>query len=291
MQDQTLRRLITNTDRVLEPTVSRRDDLSGLIAEGNRTLGIVARQDEALKATLRTAPAGLQQLRQTVGELGATARDLVPAARNLRVAAPPLAATLRSVPDFADAARGALREAKTAAPTVTRLATRATPTVRRLRPTLANTDKLLASTRTVVDDLANKNGLKTLLYFMQTWARTIRERDGLGHEFGAMATLDPGLFTSVIDQLSQTNADVNRAGRKARKSAPVARPHDTTPAAPAAQESKPLALPKLPAVVTQIPKTLDKTLKSIVGPIGAGGGEAPAAPTSAKAILNNLLGR
>lgn len=264
-QDAALRQLITQSRRVLSPLADQRDDLADLIVQAERTLAVTADRQTALGATIAAAPAGLAELRRTLDALSRTASELEPATVDLRRVAAPLSQTLAAVPDFASAAHEALDVARSVAPTITRLAVRATPPIRRLQPSLAAADELLRASEPIVRGLARENGAKTLLYFLQTWARVVKAEDGLGHLFGANLTVDSTLFGAALDRLNQTDANT-RTGAGA-KSVPVRRNPRPTGGGSGSEGGTPPTTPKLPtgSLTERLPKVVGGLVDALLG--------------------------
>jgi hypothetical protein len=186
--------------------------------------------------------------------LQGTSRALRPAAAGLRASAPGLAATLRALPGFADAARPTLRTARAVAPTLSRLGRRATPVVRRLRPVAGELDAFARALDPVSGPL--DAGVGDLLGFWEGWARAIQMGDGPGHTFRNQLVLSPELVTrlqrSYIDR-----ADTRRL--------PAALPSVTSAPRPSLP-LPPVRLPRLPEI--KLPRVPDVHLPHVERRIG-----------------------
>ena len=200
-----LQRLLGEAERVGAAIARERRPLGALVATGERALAAPAARRAQLASTLRTAPATLAQLRETLGRLDRAGSALQPAARGLRATAPTLQAALRALPGFERAAAPALATATDVAPSLARLGRQATPTVRRLQPTTAALRGLAGDaeplTRTLDTSMAD------LLGVAQGWALAIQTRDAVSHLFRVSLSLTP-------DDLRQLDAFVTGARRQ-----------------------------------------------------------------------------
>lgn len=289
-QDAALRGLIVNSDRVLGPLAAHGDDLGRLVGAAKSALAVTASRNAELGRTMAKAPAALADLQGTLGRLETTAARLTPAATQLQRTAAPLADTLAALPGFASSAHDALDTVRSVAPTVNHLATRATPTVQRLQPTLARVNALMRSAEPSVRQLEHDNGLNTLLYFVQTWARVVKPEDGLGHTFGAHLIIDPGYFGAVLDKLNQgPDTPTDRRGRSGRRPASRLRaPAERLPSV----GLKPLVKNLTEGVtgaVEKVGKAVDNVVKGVVPPVG--GGPGPSNGDSTIGLLDYLLGK
>lgn len=279
-----LKQLIEQGDRITATIHPKRDKLGDLFTEASRMLGAVADRREELGQTVANAPGALTQLRATLTRLDSASASLRPAARDLRRAAPPLAATLRALPAFADSAEGTLVKARSVAPALRRLGVGATPTVKRLEPTAGLLQDVAREAKPGLAQL-DRRGMEDLLHFVQVWARAMKGRDNLGHFIGALVIGNEQVFQSAID--SYVNSALNPSTTSDRNKRPkTQRPALTLPKLPSLKAPPKITvpplpklpkveLPKLPKVelpkldkerIQEVPKALDRKLKDLLGP-------------------------
>jgi phospholipid/cholesterol/gamma-HCH transport system substrate-binding protein len=243
-ESHTLRRLITQGDRVVGSMTGRRGDLVGLVDSAQRALDETSERRRQLGATVAAAPGALGQLRTSLRDLDATARDLTPSAALLRRSAPALTQALQALPAFAEATGPTLRTARDVAPTLTRLGRRSTPHLRRLEPTARRLATFARDVEPLTDSFDAGGAFDALLGLVDGWARTIQTSDGLGHVFRLRVQLDEELATSLLQRygvLTPTRT----------KKQPTARKPSSTPPRPS-RPGRPVA-PKLP----ELPKLPD----------------------------------
>ena len=137
--------LIEQGDRVLASISGDREDLGKLVDNAANALEVTASRREELGQTFSDAPQALTELTHTLNELGVTAGRLEPTARHLAQTADPLHETFEQLPEFANAAEGALKTASDVAPDLTRLGREGHPIVAELKPTLERTNDFLGT--------------------------------------------------------------------------------------------------------------------------------------------------
>lgn len=245
-ESQTIRRLIAQGDRVIAPITDRRTDLAGLVDSAQRALEETGKRRTALGATVAAAPGALGQLRTSLQELDAAARELTPSAALLQRSAPSLTQALRALPAFTQAAGPTLRTARAVSPALTRLGRESTPQLRRLEPTARRLAAFARDLEPLTASFDEGGAFDALLGLVDGWARTIQTSDGLGHVFRLRVQLDEELATSLLQRhgvLTPARRRKPAVGRKPSK-APL-RP--AVPERPAAQRRPDLpGLPKLP---------------------------------------------
>jgi hypothetical protein len=112
-----------------------------------------------------------------------------------------LVATLAALPSFAVEARPALDALAQNAPLLQRLSVGAYPAVRRLAPVASRLTTDARQLAPVVTALDSGNVFRDLLRLMFGWARTIQQRDGIGHIFGLRLSVNINDLTSAIQRL------------------------------------------------------------------------------------------
>lgn len=281
-----LRAAITNGDRVLQSVAKGRDDLGDLVESAADALDTAAAKRAELGATVRNAPAALGQLRTTLAGLQTTADNLRPAARDLQAASPSLADTLARLPQFAKDAERALAAATKVSPTLSKLGRRSTPTLRLLRPTADRLAQFGADSDELMQTLADKGGMKSLLRFIDGWTGVTGQRDSLGHVFRVHATIDSDVVASALDRL------VPKAKRKQRerKRAPKVQTPATANPAPSngGETPRKIEVPLLPKLVDDVGAAVDGVLDRVGGLLQPKGEAAPR--DGKQSLLSYLLG-
>ncbi|WP_354700604.1 hypothetical protein DSM112329_00885 [Paraconexibacter sp. AEG42_29] len=269
-----LKSVIATGDRVLATIAPKADDFGDMVKSAADALETAAQRREALGRTVQTAPAALASLRNTLVKLQDASAQISPAAKDLTQAAPDLDTTLKRLPQFAEDASGTLDEIRKTSPALSKLGKRSTPTLRSLRPTLSRLANFATDFQPLLDTLDGKGGTKQLLQFVNGWASTTSQRDGLGHVFRLRTTADSSLITGLLQRgglgalTGPSPAETNQVPNPPikRKAAPAKAPEASAP--PAAEA------PKNP--VKKIVDDLDKTVKGATGAV--------------KDVLNGLIG-
>jgi phospholipid/cholesterol/gamma-HCH transport system substrate-binding protein len=279
-KNQTLGRLIDQSDRILVEVTAQRRPLGQLVQSASGAFTTLASREADLGSTVQAAPGAVVQLRRTLIALQAAAVPVGLAADGLRKTAAPLTQTLLAVPPFAAAAAPALRTVSAVAPSLQRLGLQATPVVSRLRGLGATLDTFAHSLNPVTQTL--NVGIGDLLGVMEGWARAIQGRDAAGHVFRTQAALPPAATLESLLGAYLTTGSASRPRASARRtSRPAAAGRAPVPSpAATASPSRPGAAPALPPLPpVRIPKL----------PV-AGSSSGNAAGTLSK-LLNYLLGR
>jgi ABC-type transporter Mla subunit MlaD len=142
--------LVRETSRTMGALSKSDDDLAGLVDDGRVALGVTAARRDDLGSLLDQAPQTmddtrltLARVRNTLGELDPTAKDLLPGARALPEAADTARPVMKQLDTVLDDAEPTIRALR---PAVNRLATTVTPgitTIKALRPTVDRTNSTL----------------------------------------------------------------------------------------------------------------------------------------------------
>lgn len=143
-QDEAVRRLVRDTGTVFDAIGRRQGELSGLVEAVGTVLDSTAAHREELRRTVEILPTTLRELRPTLGELEALAREAAPVVRDLRPAGRALEPALRDTAALAPELEGLFRDldplislSRTALPATTRTVEAAHPLFRALDPLLA----------------------------------------------------------------------------------------------------------------------------------------------------------
>jgi ABC-type transporter Mla subunit MlaD len=108
-QNQTLKNLVTNGDRVITALANGRDEVGRFVVEANNASTASAARAADISATWNLFPGFLRELRPTMAALGQVADEQTPALRNLAAAAPQLERFFGNLGPFSDASRPAIR--------------------------------------------------------------------------------------------------------------------------------------------------------------------------------------
>lgn len=211
--NETLARLVEESDRLVARVAGERRQLTRLIDEAGRAAGAMASRRERLRETLAEAPGALTSLRRFMGELRTTTVPLAPAARAITQSAPPLAETLAEVEPFREAADPTLQRAREVAPALTRLARGATPVLRRTVPVAGSLDGVSESLVPITEALDQSFG--NILAVVDNWSRAVALRDGASHLFRGGASITPETLVSAVQRLIRLDLLPERAVERA----------------------------------------------------------------------------
>ncbi|WP_205698856.1 MlaD family protein [Conexibacter sp. SYSU D00693] len=278
--DRTMDDLLARSGRFVREVTRERRALTRMVDTVGDTAQTVAARRAQLRTTLARAPQTLRTLRGFLGDLETTTKDLGPAAREIAAAAPPLAATLREVDGFREAAAPTLDVATDAGPDLSRLATKATPVLRRARPTAQAVAGMAQSLKPVSDTL--DGSADNIIAILENWSRAIQFRDGLGHVFRGEASVSPDLVLTMVDRLTK-----GQEKRREQAKAPAA-PDRRAPARPDARRPDVVKdlVERLPSVKQPLLPKVGETVQRLPG------GEVLKGVTDAvDGVLKDLTGR
>jgi virulence factor Mce-like protein len=108
-QNQVLKNLVTDADRVIGDMSDNRKDVARWVVEARDTAQASAERRSELQAGWHKLPGFLEELRPTMASLGAVARNQTPALRNLDASAQNLETFFGELGPFADASRPAFK--------------------------------------------------------------------------------------------------------------------------------------------------------------------------------------
>jgi phospholipid/cholesterol/gamma-HCH transport system substrate-binding protein len=150
-----IKRVIHNFSLLADELGSNDDELARFVDSSNAVLGVLARQESSIRATLRGLPGALGDTKDALGKTRDLADELGPSLQALRPAARRLGPTLQQVRPFLRTTTPVIRDS------VRPLVREARPLVAELRPTMRNlsaaTPDLLTTLKivnTAVDALA-----------------------------------------------------------------------------------------------------------------------------------------
>ncbi|WP_354698544.1 hypothetical protein DSM112329_04227 [Paraconexibacter sp. AEG42_29] len=293
--NQNLGSLVESGDRFVAEMSARRREVTKLVGTLGGTAKTLAERRAALQQTLARAPGTLRQLQAFLADLTATTKPLKPAAQEISASAPLLDDVLRQVAPFTESARPTLKAATQAAPALTRLGKQATPVLRLATPTASS----LADLTEKLPPLSQAIGKSTnnLFALADNWTKAIQFRDGLSHVFRGEAIVPLDTATSVLARLSPT-ATKKTGGQSTAGSSSGAPSDEASPPTPSkgpqanAPEKLNDLVPKVTGALQELPKTLNDTVKGLLGGPGGrdGAGPPPANEGTVSGLLDYLLG-
>ncbi|MCK9250613.1 MAG: MCE family protein [Solirubrobacteraceae bacterium] len=275
-----IERLLVKGDRITASVAPKRDELAKLMDDAERTLKVVADRRGAMGSAIDSAPPALARLQSTLRTLDHASLNMRPAADDLRDATRPLTAVLREMPDFEDAAKPALDAARKASPALRKLGDDARAPLNRLMPTLGRIEKISDSAVPTLNHLEYR-GFEDLLWFVQNWSIGMKQRDALGHQVGAMATVAPETAYSIIDGLlgggpghggdAATNGEGDFPQAKSRTKAPARTTRRTLspPTEPSPEQKPKPADDPVKQLVDDVDRALDPVAR-VVEPVTKG---------------------
>ena len=180
-QNNTLGRLVDESDKVLGPLAKRRRELAGFIRNSGRTAEATAAQGDALEANLRKLPRFLRKLGPAADDFGALADQMTPALDTLRRQSRAINSTVQGLGPTSKAATSALVALAKPAD----LATKAIPTLEPATTSLAALAKPLLPLSKNLGALStsfdNTGGIEDVMKFIYNYTGSINGEDQLGH--------------------------------------------------------------------------------------------------------------
>jgi phospholipid/cholesterol/gamma-HCH transport system substrate-binding protein len=180
-QNQTLARLVSESDQVLAPLATRRHELSGFIRKAGVTAQATAERGDDLERDLEKLPPFLEKLGPAADDFGALADQATPALESLRSRA---ASINRTVEGFGPAAR----KATPALVALGGTAERAGSVFPELEPTTRNLTGLARPLLPLSMDLADLSssfdktgGVENVMRFIYNYTASLNGEDELGH--------------------------------------------------------------------------------------------------------------
>jgi ABC-type transporter Mla subunit MlaD len=156
-QNQTLKNLVTNGDRVITALAKGRDQVGRFVVEANNASTASAERSGDIAGTFRNFPGFLRELRPTMAALGDVADEQTPALRNLSAAAPQLERFFGNLGPFSDASRPAIRSLGDASVTGRRAIRSAGPTIDLLRGFSLKTPELAKNLAIILEWLDSRD--------------------------------------------------------------------------------------------------------------------------------------
>jgi ABC-type transporter Mla subunit MlaD len=180
-QNQTLARLVDESDQVLGPLAKRRKQLTGFVSKAGRTAEATAARGDALERNLQKLPAFLQKLGPAADDFGALADQATPALQSLRSQASSINQTVERLGPTAGKATPALVA-------LGATAERAASTFPALEPTTRKLSGLAQPLLPLSMDLAGLSssfdktgGVEDVMRFIYNYTASLNGEDELGH--------------------------------------------------------------------------------------------------------------
>jgi virulence factor Mce-like protein len=287
-ENRSLGRALDHSNRFVAALAGQHAQLGRLVDAADGAIGAFDAQRAALGTTLDRAPRFVSEVTGWLVKLRQAAAPLKPAAELIAASAPGLDGTLAQVEPFQKAASPTLERATKVAPRLSRLGREATPVLRQAVPPV----RALA---TFAEDLkptsaALRLSVDDVLGTVEGWARSIQNRDGIGHVFRGRFTAGMDLLRSALSESTQPpSTPPATAKRKPGKDAPAPPPPSVTPGPPTRPGSTVPGL-KLPPI--KVPPiaigglTIPGIELPLPGPTAAGDGPRK---SSVQSLLDYLL--
>jgi virulence factor Mce-like protein len=262
-QNQALENMISKGASITQVVDGKGDQLGQLIDQAGRSLQVVAQKHVQLGNTIAAAPPAFSQLISTLNTLTSASSDITPAADQLRATTPALTQTLNLLSPFASSAKGALTQARSVAPSLTQLGQQGTSPLGVLGNTGATISDFSTNSKQALD-MVDQRGMRDLLWFVQSWAGALQNRDNIGHLFHVILEVsDTQLLVALQSYLNNPNAPFKVSLKKHKAAAaPVAVAPPA--AAPITTKLPQIKTPKLPNTVSNIVSGATQVVQTVV---------------------------
>ncbi|WP_290059695.1 MlaD family protein [Amycolatopsis solani] len=191
--------------------------LDGLVDSARQVLGVTAKNQEGLDASLAELPGTLAAARDTLAELTGTAKATTPVLEGMRPATDNLSAVSDELRKFSESADPALTSAKPVLERAEKLMDAARPVVEELRKAGPGLRGTVAGANPLTAQLTGN--LENVLNFFRFWAMSTNGWDGLSHYFRGQAIIHPEEITGLLPSLTGTPPPPTIPG--AGKSSPI----------------------------------------------------------------------
>lgn len=261
-----LKRAVSSTDAVIAELARRPEATGRFVDEAATALGHTARKREQLRASVRTLPAVLDEVKPALANFNSFSRRTRPLLRQLRSAAPQATALLNQVKPFAATGRPALKALGDASLTGTKVAGQAKPVVKLLRSFAAAAGPTGTSLSDLLVNARDRGVAESLMTFLYNAAGFTARYDTTSHIAPALILMNScSMFATTQTADCRATYTPQAAARTqartpAKSSTPApakpARPAPVTPLAPITPgqggQGPILKLPGLPPI--QLPK-------------------------------------
>src|SRR5439155_17102179 len=180
-QSDTLRNLVTDSDRVLAPLARERTRVSDFVVKANQTAQATAERRTDISRTIQRLPRFLPELRKTLTDLGDLSDQMTPVLSDLHTAAPDLSRFILELGPFSRASVPALRALGKAADI-------GRPALQRTEPLLVDLQHFATDARPVslnLDQLTKSldktGGIERIMDYLFFQMTAINGFDGVSH--------------------------------------------------------------------------------------------------------------
>jgi len=180
-QNQTLAKLVSNSEQVTSPLAAKRKEVASSIQSANQTASAIRSEDQSLDQSISALPGALRELRPTMNDLGDLSEELQPGIADLRAAAPNLSTAIVNLGPFSQKGERAIETLGDAAKTGDEAIDSVNSTVSELQgltrsaaPVTADLDELTAS-------LENTGALPQILDTLFNVGMSMNVYDRLGY--------------------------------------------------------------------------------------------------------------
>jgi virulence factor Mce-like protein len=215
-QNQVLRSLAVNSDRVLEPLARDRRSVASFIENAGTVSRATAERRQQLERNFELLPRFLEELRPTMSRLSSFSQEFTPVLTDLQAAAPSINRMFRELGPFSQASIPAFR-------TLGEAAEVGRPALLASRPIIEDLRELTEQAAPVADDLADlatslrdTGGIERLMDYIFFQASAINGFDQFGHYLRASLIVNTCSQYSVEPQPGCSANYQRREGQSAR---------------------------------------------------------------------------
>jgi len=256
-QNQVLRRLATDSDRVLEPLARDRESVAGFIEEADSVARATAERRDQLEQVFERLPRFLDELRPTMARLGEFSDQFSPALRDLQAAAPDINRLFRELGPFSQAGIPALRTLGEATEVGRPALVRSKPVIDDLRRLTGTAAAPAFDLRRLTESFQDTGGVERAMDYLFYQAAAINGYDSLGHYLRA------GLIVNNCTQYAVEPLDSCSSNFASRRARDQQRAGGASAARAARRGSR-----RIPARLAKIPKRRTATRPRGAAPAG-----------------------
>jgi virulence factor Mce-like protein len=180
-QNRVLRRLATDSDRILEPLSRDRQRVANFVEHANTVSRATAERRADFEANLERLPRFLQELRPTMTRLQRFADEFEPVLSDLRAAAPDINRLFEELGPFSSASIPALESLGDAADVGRPALQRAKPIVDDIRRLTREAEPLASDLADLTTSVRDTGGIERLMDALFFQVAAINGYDSLGH--------------------------------------------------------------------------------------------------------------
>ncbi|HEY3471850.1 MAG TPA: MlaD family protein [Amycolatopsis sp.] len=202
-QNQVLTDLVDHVQPVASALAADNGKTLGDLVDSTRqVLGVTAKNQEGLAASLAELPGTLSAARDTLAELTGTAKATTPVLEGMRPTTDNLSAVSDELRKFSESADPALTSAKPVLERAEKLMDAARPVVEELRKAGPGLRGTAAGANPLTAQLTGN--IENVLNFFRFWAMSTNGWDGLSHYFRGQAIIHPEEITGLLPSLTGT---------------------------------------------------------------------------------------